>query len=289
MRTLNHSDLLPYISAPRLNTYKNFFSTRNDIELLGAYQWGKELSASFFPLLQVFEITLRNSIHNEAKNHIANDWYDRLRTRNSNTLTESQKGHIRYLRSSINSAKRKLSRDNQPIDSDRVIAKVTFGFWTNLFSVAFDANGTPNALWPVLQKRVFPHSTKRERRRDNLHTLLLSMQDFRNKAFHHEPIWNIGHPSNITEAMSNIESRKKQIIDIIGWISSETKLFVIKSGYADNISRINSIEYLNYLMDPGASDVPYSRAKRELGALLRTPNQTIDITVNGSRKAKLIN
>ena len=66
MRSINHGRLEPYISAPRLNTYRAFFTPANDVELLGCYLWSKEVASAFFPLLQVLEITLRNAIHKEA-------------------------------------------------------------------------------------------------------------------------------------------------------------------------------------------------------------------------------
>ena len=49
----------------------------------------------------------------------------------------------------------KLSK-SVTISADRIVAKMTFGFWTNLLQVAFEVNRNNKALWPTLIRPVFP-------------------------------------------------------------------------------------------------------------------------------------
>jgi len=295
LRSINHAGLEPYISTPRLDTYRTFFSPSNDIELLGCYLWNKEVAAAFFPLLQVLEITLRNAIHKEAHQALGAFWFDNIATRPSGSLSTSQQRVVRQCHNSIKNARDQIRRDlrlspSATVLEDRIVAKVTFGFWTNLFNAAFDVNRNTQALWPALLRSVFPNAPKRARDRSIIQGKLIAIKGFRNKAFHHEPVWNIGQPASIADAMLKLLDTKELILEVIRWMSVEGEELVRKAGYVNTIERICSVGHLEYLKHPGSNDIPISRAKRELRGLLRASNgkSTVDITRNGNRVGKLL-
>lgn len=174
------------------------------------------------------------------------------------------------------------------VSEDRIIAKVTFGFWTNLFSVAFDVNRNPRALWPTLLRPVFPNAPQGHRDRATMQNKLLAIKTFRNKAFHHEPIWNIGRPAGVLDAINKLQSTCDDISDMIKWISLDGLDLVEKAGYISTIRRVCSLEHLDYLKNPGANDKPFNRVKRELRAIIRQPNHTTLITLNGQNKGKIL-
>lgn len=293
MRTINHTRLEPYISSARLNTYSNFFAPADQIELFGCYLWSKEIAAAFFPLLQVLEITLRNAIHKEARNALGPYWFDNVATKPQRKLSDSQHRHVQHLADSIRNARTEISRDlsmprNATVNEDRIIAKVTFGFWTNLFSAAFDVNRNPRALWPNLLRPVFPNAPQGHRDRATMQSKLLAIKTFRNKAFHHEPIWNIGRPTGVLDAINKLQATCDDISNMIKWVSLDGLELVEKAGYTSTIRRVCSVEHLDYLRNPGANDKPYSRVKRELRAIMRQPNNTTHITLNGKNKGKIL-
>lgn len=295
MRTLNHSGIEPYISSPRLNTYRSFFKPANDVELFGCYLWSKEVAAAFFPLLQVLEITLRNAIHKEASLLLGSYWFDNVATRPIRHLSNAQKRavnrHSRLIQSARDGIRRDLGlRPTAQVLEDRIVAKVTFGFWTNLFNVAFDVNRNPLALWPNLLRPVFPNAPKRARGRNTIQGKLIGIKGFRNKAFHHEPIWNIGQPVTVKDAMNRLIDTKDLILEVIRWMSLDSEALVIKAGYIKSIDRICSMEHLEYLKNPSCHDLPLSLAKRELNRLLRASNHngTTDITRNGVKVGRLL-
>lgn len=293
MRTINHTRLEPYISTARLNTYRNFFSPVDQVELLGCYLWSKEVATAFFPLLQVLEITLRNSIHNEARKALGPYWFDNVATKPQKSLSDPQKSHVKHLTDSIRNARDEIRRDlrmppTATVSEDRIIAKVTFGFWTNLFSAAFDVNRNPRALWPVLLRPVFPNAPQGHRDRATMQSKLLAIKTFRNKAFHHEPIWNIGRPAGVQDAMSKLLATCNSILDIIRWISLDGFHLVEAAGYVSTIKRICSPEHLDYLKNPGINDKPFSRVKRDLRAVLRQSNSTTHIILNGQSRGKIL-
>jgi len=295
LRSLNHGGLEPYISSPRLNTYRSFFNPIGDVELLGCYLWSKEVAAAFFPLLQVLEITLRNAIHKEAHQRLGPYWFDNVATRPSRHLSNAQQRavnrHSRLIQSARDDIRRDLRlRPTAQVLEDRIVAKVTFGFWTNLFNIAFDVNRNPHALWPALLRPVFPNAPQRARGRNTIQGKLIEIKGFRNKAFHHEPIWNIGQPVTVQDAMTRLNDTKDLILEVVRWMSLDSEALAIKAGYITTIDRVCSMEHLEYLKNPGSHDLPISRVKRELNGLMRLSNRrsTTDITRNGSRVGKLL-
>lgn len=299
MRSLNHGGLEPYISSPRLNTYRSFFNPLDDVELFGCYLWSKEVAAAFFPLLQVLEITLRNAIHKEARQALGPYWFDNVAIRPVHNLAQNQASaqqravnqHTRSIQSARESIRRDLGlRPSAQIQEDRIIAKVTFGFWTNLFNAAFDVNRNAQALWPNLLRPVFPNAPRRARGRNTIQGKLVSIRGFRNKAFHHEPIWNIGQPVTVQDAMTRLNDTKELIVEVVRWMSLDSEALAYKAGYIKAINRVCSIEHLEYLKNPGRHDLPLSRVKRELNGLLRASNSnsTVDITRNGVKVGKLL-
>lgn len=174
------------------------------------------------------------------------------------------------------------------VPEDKIIAKVTFGFWTNLFSVAFDVNRHPQALWPALLRPVFPNAPRGHRDRGAMQAKLLRIKAFRNRAFHHEPVWKIGQPTSVPSAITKLLETNDLIMDMIGWISTDSLELVEKAGYASLIRRVCSQEYLEYLKNPGVNDKSVSRARRELNRIIRRGNSTTDVTLNGHTVGKII-
>lgn len=250
------------------------------------------MAAAFFPLLQVFEITLRNSIHNEAQNTLGHYWFDNIATRPQARLSSAQRRHVQHLTNSIANARSDIRRDlglssTARVSEDRIIAKVTFGFWTNLFSAAFDVNRHARAMWPTLLRPVFPNAPRGHRDRATMQGKLLAIKTFRNKAFHHEPLWNIGRPAGIQDAIAKLHTSCDEIVNMIHWISRDSADLVEKAGYLSTIRRVCSFEHLEYLKAPDANNKPFSKVKRELRAIIRQPYSTTDITLNGLKSGKI--
>ena len=294
MRNINHTDLEQYISTARLNTYRSFFNPSNDVELFGCYLWSKEIAAAFFPLIQVFEITLRNSIHKEAKSHLGSFWFDNLGSKPRNNRTAAESHAVQNLTNSLSSTRRDLRRElhlpsTASVNEDRIIAKLTFGFWTTLFNSAFDVNRHPRTLWPALLRPVFPNTPRRHTlSRHDVQNKLQTIRSFRNKAFHHEPIWNIGRPPTVQDSLNRLHSNKDLFLNLMYWMSKDSVELVKRAGYIHEINRVCSLDHLQYLMNPGGYSLPLSRVKREFRKLLKEPNKTTDITINRSPAGKLL-
>ena len=62
-------------SSKRLDRYKKS-PTDTDYDIINRYLWNIELSAAFYPTLALFEIVLRNKIHETIKAELNSNWLD---------------------------------------------------------------------------------------------------------------------------------------------------------------------------------------------------------------------
>ena len=163
-------------SQPRLKTYSNFLYL-SDQEAIYAHHWNTKLSASLFPILQTFELTLRNSINRAViqsdLSHYQNDvwWFQHLTTniqdakiRRMNPAKKAewlrangQRKRYSYFEQNIHRAKRELSNQNRNVTPDSVLSRQTFSFWTKMLTDDFSDPGTKLKLWPNLLPEVFPN------------------------------------------------------------------------------------------------------------------------------------
>jgi len=111
-------------SSQRMKKYFDHYPT-NEEKAIVHYQSNIELSESFYSILSIFEVALRNSLNRELTNHFGTeDWYLKM---------ESVPG-LRNLKNSINTAKKHIANRNEIITANKVVAELTLGFWVRLFN-----------------------------------------------------------------------------------------------------------------------------------------------------------
>jgi hypothetical protein len=178
MEKQNHifDDLTVIFSQERLDRYLGHAHCNNSKnEALIAYSWNIELSQALYPALQILEIALRNSLHDAITACYQTEyWFDLefLHSREKERVTQ---------------AKDNLKKDKKPIEVGRIVAELSFGFWTSLFDVRYEHDQT---LWPKLLKSTFPFLPKGQRTRTYLSRELNRIRILRNRIFHYEPIWH---------------------------------------------------------------------------------------------------
>ena len=167
------------LSLSRFNGYEkkieaNLLISPKTIDVYVYYAWNTALSESLYAPLQALEVALRNTIHNTATDHFNDDmWFA-----NTSILHDS------FQKKSIAKAKTSLIKRGADIKPNRIIAELSFGFWTSLFNVQYDIK-----LWHPLIRKTFPHMLKKYRTRGNIGRRLNKIRNLRNRIFHYEPIW----------------------------------------------------------------------------------------------------
>jgi hypothetical protein len=113
---------------------------------------------------------------------------------------------IRNAKNRIHTSKKQTkSIDN---NHSRIIATLTLGFWTSLFRNEYAP------LWHKHLKELFPNLLSKHRTPKYIFEKLRSVRDFRNRVFHHEPIWH----------WRNLLDRYQEVIDALCWLSPVLKI-----------------------------------------------------------------
>ena len=179
-------------STPRMTPYISP-ADDDEIDSLARYYWNIALCESFYPSLHCLEVVLRNSLHDALTSVKGKpDWYDTpglLRPSEQKLLTH---------------AKDELIRNRKPLEPGRIVAELTFGFWTNLLVRYYDRS----VAIPVIPL-AFAFAPARSRVRRVIHPILEDTRFLRNRIFHHEPIWYWG----------NLPVKHAQVLETIKWIS----------------------------------------------------------------------
>lgn len=176
------------------------------------YKANIRLSESFYPLISILEIGLRNSINEQLTRKFKTmDWFENhefIKIASSFQITK------------ISEARSSILRGKKEITSGRIISELSFGFGTSFFDTRYEMT-----LWKNL-RLAFPNCPKNIRRRKNISSKLNGIRKFRNRIFHQEAIaWN----------MDAIETYKDELIEGIVWINKDLP------AWCNDIFRINSV------------------------------------------------
>ncbi len=161
-------------SKARLSPYARFYGTNPD-KVIAGYLWNVELCEALYPVFHSCEVGLRNGI-NEALtfHHNSPEWI-------------LKPGNLELRdRKTIKSVRRQLKDRGRTVTADNVLSSLTFGFWSTLFSGPYEARYWRKA---GMLRSVFPHAPRSELSASKIHTKLNRLREFRNRVFHHEPIW----------------------------------------------------------------------------------------------------
>ncbi|MEO7210890.1 MAG: hypothetical protein ABIY35_08085 [Chitinophagaceae bacterium] len=203
---MNINDLEKVLSEKRLSTYYNLFPTDKE-KAIEYYRLNIQISESFYPLLSNLEILLRNSIHNSFSIHYKSaDWFSQFKQPE--------------LFDQVNIAKRKILTGQNLMTTDKVIAELTFGFWTSLFNKQYAKD-----FWKPLMY-AFPLLDIANKRRDKIAYKLNHIRKFRNRIFHYEPISN-----DLTALATN----HNNILEILNWINADIVSWTKQIDRFDNL------------------------------------------------------
>lgn len=158
---------------------------------LELYALNTKLSESLYTPLQMLEVVLRNRIHAVMSQRKHPGWFQD----GGFLLLENQ-------RRQLEKAIQDLMDDGKPPSPGRLVAALTFSFWTSMLSPAYDT------LWQTGLHRIAMKENGKGVARKELSSPLTPIRTLRNRVAHHEPIlqWNLPkHYANM--------------LQIIGWLS----------------------------------------------------------------------
>ncbi len=173
------------------------------------YRINLSVSQAFYPILNLFEIFLRNAVNDQVASYFDN----------SNWITSEKQGFMNdgflkkskfFLKRSVQRAEKTIERKGGKISSGKVISELSFGFWASLFEVHH------YRLIRGVIIRCFPHRPNHVKR-SIVFQKLNRIRQFRNRIYHNEPICFKGSNVNFKEA----EKIKDEIFEMLSWIDSD--------------------------------------------------------------------
>lgn len=226
---MNYKKFEKAISSSRLSRYLTACNG-NKRKAIIFYRLNIRLSQSFFGLIGVFEITLRNAIDEHYKNTLSDiEWLWHSTSANG-IFSDRVFARGRFAtRKKIQDARRSLIK---PYTHDRLVAALSFGFWVKLFDrIQYRVAG--KTLHLVFQNR--PTGTSQKA----IYKTLCKLRDFRNRIAHHEPIcFNIIHEKDLTYAKEHYEL----LIEMTQWLGYDPKMLYKKVNRVNKVlRRINRI------------------------------------------------
>ncbi|MEN3465100.1 Abi family protein [Klebsiella pneumoniae] len=299
-----YAPILPLITTPRLNHFITTFRPIQDCEIYGVYIWTQHAASSIYPLLQNLEITLRNSIDREATRRFGQKWWDnpglQCRNRIQNTTFYSK---ITQAIDKLNSdwvqeqrLKRVVNPGNPPVWShDQIIAATDFSAWHFILKDEFAAPRGRNPgnhqhfLWPQSFGRCFKNYATFSRSsgdaRQKLQNRLIELRKYRNRLFHHQPIW-VKAP-NVTDAATAIDTIRvkiKRIEQAINAIDPDVENIMAITGLFSHALRICSLQELGIYTFSRVPRRLTRRQKRSLRKVISARSQELSQTFEYGEK-----
>ena len=158
-------------SVPRMRKYQNACAgdKRKTMQL---YRYNLRRCQRFYGALNLFEVMLRNAINEHYAAQFSDpDWI--VNQADAGKLLEFNKDEIRQTEAGY--------RRRGIYNNDKMVASLTMGFWTKLFSKKRYKRGGKTLL------QIFPNKRKGKNQAD-VYKDLTHIREFRNRIAHHEPI-----------------------------------------------------------------------------------------------------
>lgn len=287
-----------FINAKRLEIYVKHLKVKKT-QAMAAYHWNKHLAAAIMPALQCMEVTLRNAIDLAIRTappsgaaglwHADSRWVTSLTEYMGHTLVpaadrfklarsphdrQDVQGYLlnKYGRRIINrklteemqveQAKNQIRTDGKAVTTERIIAGLTFGFWTTLLTDKYEDQSSNRLLWPGLFADVFPHAPAGFGRED-VKKVIFRIKDLRNRVSHHEAVWKFSKDDPVTgrpdpkrpvygaAASCNLLNKHyDDILAVIGWISPDRLKNFLSHGAERRFRALCSVDGLNAYCNP---------------------------------------
>ncbi len=165
--------LEPTLSPARIGTYM-MAAGHDEQRALALYIWNAQLGEAFHLPIQSVEIALRNRINSVLVIKFGADWW---RDTAFNAMAEKRQNDA------INEVKTRIGNRGQDLVTGQIVAGLSFGFWVSML----DARYNPD-VWSHHLRTGFPNLPTLNDRND-LQKVTRGIANFRNRIWHHEPIF----------------------------------------------------------------------------------------------------
>ncbi len=184
------------ISQERLTKYLKAVGF-HESRALALYGWNIQISESFYPVLSASEVCLRNTISERLTELYGERWWE-----SREFLDQIGRG-----KRIVKTAQDKLKKTGT-VTSGRMTAELNFGFWVNMLLEKHEP-----VFWTDFPKPFY--SLPATVSYLELFERCDSVREFRNRIFHHEPIFE-----------RDISFEFRNIMQLIEWLSPEKSIWI---------------------------------------------------------------
>jgi hypothetical protein len=239
---MDYNKIKKYISAARLVRYEQVCNGDQQ-KVLKLYQANLRLSQSFYPLLSLFEVVLRNAINEELTSYFNDsDW---LRNQVNGFMSDPTLTYFNQLlqKQVTNDILKKnvtsILRKNSGITHGKIISDLNFAFWTQLFE---------NTHYQILQGHPIQIFTNLPlgMNRNKLNQKLNRIRSFRNRISHHEPIIFAVQNNQTVFNLSNPNEIYTDILDIFTWLDLDFNEWTRKINHVSFEIQRTEYVYMSY-------------------------------------------
>lgn len=206
---MNYEKLEEFVSKPRLDRY--LVSCANDKERAKRlYKANIMLSQAFYPIMNLLETFLRNSINDKLSVYFSDtSWIINQKT---GFMDDVSLRPTYWMKTQVINAEKNT---RGTITSGKIVAEQTFGFWTSFFD---------RRHYRLIRGHVihcFPHKPARVNK-DDIGNMLRDIREFRNRIYHNEAICF----NNITIDFTHAQNVKAKIFKLLEWMDTDLKTYV---------------------------------------------------------------
>lgn len=247
------------ISEERLQSYLDI--SEHDYETaICLYTEFQNISKLYFHIIQEIEVALRNKIIQYLTEYIEKidpnfqqDFFhhaiftSNISPKNLSKLQDVLKDTLKREMNKYSKVQRKLASKNkstshlvQPtlnsLQIHQIISEFSFGFWYNLFNIKYK---NLNNICFSNNQQIFDGKFASG---NDLYTQLNSVGAFRNRLFHHEPVWKNANINTPEKALSNLKQKYHNFSITLEKLSPERHELITKrytKEYLDNVFCIN--------------------------------------------------
>ncbi len=131
---MEYDKLEHFLSPPRMGRFL-LAGKKSEERARQLYEANLKVAGSFYPILNLFEIFLRNAVYNRMSEHFKNpNWIIDEAAENKGFMSDlSLEKSKFFLRKSIKKTVQSLENKKIAVCTGKVIAEQSLGFWTSLF------------------------------------------------------------------------------------------------------------------------------------------------------------
>lgn len=190
---------------------------------IARYIYNIALCKSLYPLISIFEITLRNGIDRALENYFKlTDW---------NNVIQLQQTEIMM----INDAMLKIKRQGKKYSHGRLIAELTLGFWVALMGRKYNNQGFQFAVI----KNCLHGCPANQKSSGAIQKNLSEIRFLRNRIAHHE---RISH-------WKDLKQKHDLILDFIKWLNPDMYIIAYQKDTFNDVYAKGVTPFIDFVKD----------------------------------------